>query len=608
MASSIVSSESPIRMFQMSVSSFGEKDFHLPDLEMTFAADFEKANEQKRTLQRMNTIKIEIEEEKKLFKDLDVIAGLPDEQFSRRRGIIDRKERLKAVRGKHEGEAELRLLKHVISRKPGDLKEKMSIFEQLVNGTYEGDPDEHVESSIDHPKLNSVHEKLEDKRQTDIEDWCARRGKTVKQPYTNKEKRILRKWFQQLDYDGSGEVNVEELQDPMLSAGILKTREQVVRVLANVDKNNTNGIDFEEFLMALSANKLADQSKLRRLQEMSADPFFDMDTLITAERRQKLIVSVLRECEERQAAIDKIYKKFEQRQISSNSSFISNNSPYSNSPYSNHSYISSIVNKQANGRKEHEQLRVELEELEEEQARSIYLHLKYIHALDGVIQDRNAFYFQQLRDRDKQWEDRLRRLSPRSFYNSIGPVRLKSANRQEAVAALKYTVPMGGGEGEWGGTTPSFSAQGRRDSLNDLAVAVQVAAAADEELRPRPRRQQPASGAASRHHRGGGQEDDLSSVQSGSISSSNLSQGAGHSGSNKYSSGFFSLDAEGLASNPYRIYAPLPPVRRGGATASHRSSAAQKSTVASSSSAATAGGGIAMLSQQQKQKSRANIK
>ncbi|KAJ1415200.1 hypothetical protein B484DRAFT_334972, partial [Ochromonadaceae sp. CCMP2298] len=111
---------------------------------------------------------------------------------------------------------------------------------------------------------------MEDLRQETTEQWCALRGKQMMEKHTNKDKRMLRKWFQQLDYDGSGEVNVEELQDPMLSSGILKTREQVVRVLANVDRNNTMGIDFEEFLVALSANKLADQSKLKKLQEMSA--------------------------------------------------------------------------------------------------------------------------------------------------------------------------------------------------------------------------------------------------------------------------------------------------------------------------------------------------
>ena len=66
----------------------------------------------------------------------------------------------------------------------------------------------------------------------------------------------------ELDIDGSGEVNVDELQDPLLSTGILKTRyctylylrkivksfaffalrrEQVIRVVSNSDTSGTMG-------------------------------------------------------------------------------------------------------------------------------------------------------------------------------------------------------------------------------------------------------------------------------------------------------------------------------------------------------------------------------
>jgi hypothetical protein len=89
---------------------------------------------------------------------------------------------------------------------------------------------------------------MADLKQEEIENWCRKHGKKYAQRYTNKDKRMLRHWFKELDTDGSGEVNVEELQDPLLSAGILKTRGQVVRVLSNVDKNGT----------MVSKNKLKD--------------------------------------------------------------------------------------------------------------------------------------------------------------------------------------------------------------------------------------------------------------------------------------------------------------------------------------------------------------
>jgi hypothetical protein len=36
--------------------------------------------------------------------------------------------------------------------------------------------------------------------------WCALRGKNIIEKHTNKEKRMLRHWFQQLDYDGKNAI------------------------------------------------------------------------------------------------------------------------------------------------------------------------------------------------------------------------------------------------------------------------------------------------------------------------------------------------------------------------------------------------------------------
>ena len=293
-----------------------------------------------------------------------------------------------------ECKAELATVKYVVKRKPGDLREKFaSLREQIETEELNGIDDDLRESTLDHPKLGSVEENLEDLRHDLIERWCAKRGKETNEKYTNKEKRLLRKWFKELDYDGSGEVNVEELQDPMLSSGILKTREQVVRVLANVDKNHTMGIDFEEFIVALSANKLADQRKLRKLQEMSADPYFDVETLITAERRKKLIKSVLKRSQDRQRELDALYKKYDKPKLS---------------------------------RRERELLMKEQEVLEDKQQRSIFLHMKYLNALDGVLQERKAFYMQRTMDREHAVQEQL--AFETAQQGALSPARSKCRN------------------------------------------------------------------------------------------------------------------------------------------------------------------------------------
>lgn len=392
----------------MAVKPFTDDDFMLPDLEVHDGTDFETEQENRRMMRRISLLKSNISREKKLYTGLDTLAKVPLESFNRRRGISDRPETLRRLRGEREADVELKLVQHAIARKPGDLHEKVVLLNQLVTGTYEGDPDDLKDSTMDHPKLGSVEEKLEDIRQENTEHWCAKHGKSMNEKYTNKEKRMLRKWFQQLDYDGSGEVNVEELQDPMLSSGILKTREQVVRVLANVDKNNTMGIDFEEFLLALSANKLADQSKLKHLQEMSADPVFDIETLLTADRRAKLILSICRESEQRQVEIDALYKRYDRPKLTL---------------------------------RDYDQFSMDLERLEAEHARNQYLHMKYIYALDGVIQDKHNFFVALMQQKDQQWQESLRRLNRSDFYKSISSIREKAPSRQAAFRALKEVMP-----------------------------------------------------------------------------------------------------------------------------------------------------------------------
>jgi len=108
------------------------------------------------------------------------------------------------------------------------------------------------------------------------------------------------------------------------------------------------------------------------LQEMSAHPFFSVDTLITCERRKKLLKSIVKQSQLRQAEIDRLYKKYDKPKLS---------------------------------RKERDLWVHELDELEEKQSRSIFLHLKYLHALDGVIEDKKEFYAMQKADAEKALEE-----------------------------------------------------------------------------------------------------------------------------------------------------------------------------------------------------------
>jgi hypothetical protein len=75
--------------------------------------------------------------------------------------------------------------------------------------------------SLDHPKLGTQQEFKEELRHEQLEKWCRTRYVETSELYSNKNKRNLRKWFMNMDSDGSGEVSVKELEDPLLSTGTL---------------------------------------------------------------------------------------------------------------------------------------------------------------------------------------------------------------------------------------------------------------------------------------------------------------------------------------------------------------------------------------------------
>lgn len=184
-----------------------------------------------------------------------------------------------------EGKAELEILHAVLSN-------------VKTTAPIEAQDESKLPSSLDHLKIDTLDEKCEDIRQRDIEKWCMSHGKRPASRLLSHEKQALRKWFQELDERGDGEVTSIELHDALLSSGLFKTREQVTLVLANMHRSSyEGGADFEDFLQALfySIAEMNSQHsrKLKRLQDMCANPLgFGMNTLLTEERRLKFLRSI----------------------------------------------------------------------------------------------------------------------------------------------------------------------------------------------------------------------------------------------------------------------------------------------------------------------------
>jgi len=81
-----------------------------------------------------------------------------------------------------------------------------------------------------------------------MEHWLHTTKRFPNGRWSIKERRTLWNLFISIDEDGSGEVDIEELADPLLSSGIAKTMGEVRALVRSVDENNSGSIGFIEFL------------------------------------------------------------------------------------------------------------------------------------------------------------------------------------------------------------------------------------------------------------------------------------------------------------------------------------------------------------------------
>jgi Ca2+-binding EF-hand superfamily protein len=254
---------------------------------------------------------------------------------------------------------------------------------------------------VDPEYAKEINDHMEDLRQEQTELWCKKHGNKYAS-MKNSDKRDLRVWFNELSHSSSGEVNADELQDPMISFGVLRTREQVVRLLNNIDRNGNAGIDFDEFLLALNSKDSNNIRSLKRMQEAHVNVDVSVNTLITAERRKKLFDSVVKASEKRNRELE--FAFFRMNQHGNRRSEDANSKTWST--------------------------------LEAKHHRNMRLHNKYIDSLNNVVQSkiRQMNHISEHTETEKKREqqecvsltaERIRELTKRNDCSLLKETKLK---------------------------------------------------------------------------------------------------------------------------------------------------------------------------------------
>ncbi len=115
-------------------NSFHERDFRLPELEFNNGQDMTQINLTRQKLKRVNTLKSEIMKEQQLLAALDDLEedlpNIHNLKVTKKKAdntivVNESKFAQRSRKVKHQAQMELNVLKHVIRRKPGELKDEL---------------------------------------------------------------------------------------------------------------------------------------------------------------------------------------------------------------------------------------------------------------------------------------------------------------------------------------------------------------------------------------------------------------------------------------------------------------------------------------------------
>merc|ERR550514_1046122 len=88
----------------------------------------------------------------------------------------------------------------------------------------------------------------------------------------------LKDIFRQIDTDGSGSIDVDELMDAMLLFGVKATKNSAKKVLAAIDTDGNGTVELDEFLVFFS--KLKNPDEIKNLLAATNGKYLDYKQLV----------------------------------------------------------------------------------------------------------------------------------------------------------------------------------------------------------------------------------------------------------------------------------------------------------------------------------------
>eukprot|EP01016_Furgasonia_blochmanni_P001067 TRINITY_DN10385_c0_g1_i4.p2 TRINITY_DN10385_c0_g1~~TRINITY_DN10385_c0_g1_i4.p2 ORF type:complete len:199 (-),score=45.60 TRINITY_DN10385_c0_g1_i4:353-949(-) len=123
--------------------------------------------------------------------------------------------------------------------------------------------------------------------------------------FDDKERSKLKSYFKSLDGDDSGSIGIDELEEPLISLGIAENRQDIKKIIALVDKDGSEQIEFNEFLDIIRAKNDRESAGSSliikffkdmidgRLSEGKISNNLSFKAIISTVRRQKLLAAIM---------------------------------------------------------------------------------------------------------------------------------------------------------------------------------------------------------------------------------------------------------------------------------------------------------------------------
>jgi Ca2+-binding EF-hand superfamily protein len=104
--------------------------------------------------------------------------------------------------------------------------------------------------------------------------WIRNKDKEMYLDFNEEYRRKIRDYFNSLDSKGSGSIGIEELEEPLITLGIAKGKNEVKKIMDEIDEDGSGEIEFGEFLQILKGKTSIYGDQTRNESNKTITEFF----------------------------------------------------------------------------------------------------------------------------------------------------------------------------------------------------------------------------------------------------------------------------------------------------------------------------------------------